>query len=60
MAMFYTRCYVALIIMETMKKIDCTKITTLEEVKLILASLDLHININAEHYDKLKHLVVDK
>lgn len=43
-----------------MKKIDCTKITTLEEVKLILASLDLHININAEHYDKLKHLVVDK
>ena len=46
--------------METMKKIDCTKITTLEEVKLILSSLDLHININAEHYDKLKHLVVDK
>ena len=39
---------------------DCTKITTLEEVKLILASLNLHIKTDAEHYDKLKHLVVDK
>ena len=58
--MFYICCYVALIIMETMKEIDCTKITTLEEVKLILASLDLHININAEHYDKLKHLIINK
>jgi DNA-directed RNA polymerase len=42
-----------------MEKLDCKKITSLEEVKLILDSLDLHINEKNPHYDKLKHLIED-
>lgn len=40
------------------KKLDCTKITTLDEVKLILDSLNLHIYPNCKHYEKLKHLIL--
>jgi|TARA_B110000259_G_C13744880_1_gene294007 hypothetical protein len=39
------------------KKIDCKKITTIEEIKLILDSLDLHMGKDCPHYDKLKHLL---
>jgi hypothetical protein len=45
---------------EQMKKIDCTKIKKLEDVKLILEALDLHVNVSSEHYEKIKHLVSEK
>lgn len=41
---------------ETQKEIDAMKITTLEEVKLILSELKLFIKTDAKNYDKLKHL----
>jgi hypothetical protein len=37
-------------------RLDCTKITTLEEVKLILDALDLHMSTSAKQFEKLKHL----
>tara|TARA_R110000796_G_scaffold215630_1_gene331614 strand:+ start:180 stop:326 length:147 start_codon:yes stop_codon:yes gene_type:complete len=39
------------------KEMDCTKITSLEEVKLILDSLELFMKEDCPHYDKLKHLL---
>lgn len=41
----------------TSKQIDCTKITSIEEIKLILDSLNLYMNEDCIHYDKLKHLL---
>jgi len=43
-----------------MKKLDCTKITTIEEIALILECIVISINEDCEHYDKLKHLLVDE
>lgn len=42
---------------ETQKELDCSKITNLEEVKLILSALRLFIKIDSNDYDKLKHLL---
>lgn len=39
------------------RKIDCSKITSLEEVKIILSGLDLQITVDSEEYEKLKHLI---
>ena len=39
------------------KEIDCTKITSLEEVKLILDSLKLFMGEDCDNYDRLKHLL---
>lgn len=41
------------------RKIDCKKIKSLEEVKLILDSLNLSIGEECPQYDKLKHLIED-
>ena len=41
------------------KKIDCKKITSIQEIILILDSLDLHMDESCEHWDKLKHLLED-
>lgn len=46
--------------MDNMKKIDCTKITTLDEVKLILDALELRIDEHSEHYESLKHLTIEE
>ena len=43
--------------MNEQKRIDATKITTIEEIKLILDGLDIHMNTSAPNYEKLKHLV---
>tara|TARA_R100000900_G_scaffold139133_1_gene118583 strand:- start:548 stop:766 length:219 start_codon:yes stop_codon:yes gene_type:complete len=56
-AICFTFCYVALIIVSEQKRIDATKITTIEEIKLILDGLDIHMNTSAPNYEKLKHLV---
>jgi len=43
-----------------MKKLDCTKITTIEEIALILENLVISIGEDCKDYDKLKHLLVDE
>jgi hypothetical protein len=48
------------ITMSTNKKMDCTKITSLEEVKLILDCLNLYISSDAPHFEKLKHLIINE
>jgi len=42
-----------------MKKLDCTKITTIEEIALILENLVISIGEDCKDYDKLKHLLAD-
>lgn len=42
---------------ETKKELDCSKITNLEEVKLILSALKLFIKVDSDDYNKLKHLI---
>jgi len=42
---------------ETQKELDCSKITNLEEVKLILSGLRLFIKVDSDDYDELKHLL---
>ena len=47
---------------EGLERLDCTKITTLEEVKLILQCMDLHVSkevLGASEYEKIKHLIVN-
>lgn len=44
----------------TNNKVDCTKITSLEEVKLILDCLNLYMYSDSPHYEKLKHLIVNE
>tara|TARA_R110002124_G_scaffold213639_1_gene379718 strand:+ start:814 stop:960 length:147 start_codon:yes stop_codon:yes gene_type:complete len=39
------------------RPLDCKKITSLEEVKLILDALKPTMKEDCEHYDKLKHLL---
>jgi hypothetical protein len=41
-------------------KIDCNKITTIKEIKMILDSLDLHMDNSCPHYEQLKHLIKDE
>jgi len=36
--------------------LDCMKITSLEEVKFILDSLDLNMSSDCKYYEQLKHL----
>tara|TARA_R110000851_G_scaffold72400_1_gene160413 strand:- start:88 stop:228 length:141 start_codon:yes stop_codon:yes gene_type:complete len=40
----------------TKKKLDCKKIKSIEDVKLILNAMNLYIANTCEDYDKLKHL----
>lgn len=46
--------------MENLKKLDCTKITSIEEIKLILEALDLSISVDSEYFEQLKHLVEEE
>jgi len=41
------------------QKLDCNKITTLEEVKLILDCVGFTIDETAKNYNDLKHLIKD-
>ena len=41
------------------QRLDCNKITTLEEVKLILDCVGFTIDETAKNYNALKHLTVD-
>ena len=43
-----------------MKKLDCTKITTIEEIALILEGLIINIGEEHKYYEKLKHLIGDE
>ena len=40
-----------------MKKLDCKKITTVEEIALILELFGVYIDESCEYYEKLKHLI---
>lgn len=37
-------------------ELDCKKITTIEEIKLILDAFKISVNKDCKHYEKLKHL----
>jgi len=41
---------------EKPRKIDARKITSIEEIKIILDCLDLRIHTSSPNYEKLKHL----
>ena len=41
----------------TAETLDCKKITSIEEIKLILDSLSVTILKDCIYYDKLKHLI---
>ena len=39
------------------EELDCKKITSIEEIKLILDALNMTIRTDCIHYNKLKHLI---
>ena len=45
---------------KTKKILDCKKIKSIEDVKLILNAMNLYIDNTSENYDELEHLFKDK
>ena len=45
--------------LRTVEILDCKKITSIEEIKLILDEMNITILGDCIYYDKLKHLIKD-